>query len=96
VLPHEHDLYPTRQRRHGICFGVVSPRLSERVVEMNILVDTERCEGHGMCAAAAPDIFGLTDDGFPQAHFHELPASLEERAHVAIQTCPVNALRLRH
>jgi ferredoxin len=60
---------------------------------MKVRVDTERCEGHGQCAAVAPDIFELTDDGFPQLRFNELPTSLELRAHVAIQSCPVNALR---
>jgi ferredoxin len=61
---------------------------------MKITVDHERCEGHGMCAISAPDLFTLDDDGILR-YAHEgrdVPADAETAAHVAVATCPVAAL----
>ena len=31
---------------------------------MKIVVDCDRCQGHAMCAAQAPDVYELDDTGY--------------------------------
>ncbi|WP_410869593.1 ferredoxin [Nocardia sp. A7] len=62
---------------------------------MKIDVNWERCEGHGQCEAAAPDVFSLDDDG--ELHFaydnRKIPEGEAMAARSAIGACPVAALR---
>lgn len=63
---------------------------------MEISVNHARCEGHGMCAISAPDLFSLNDEGLAE-YLHEgqqVPPAHESTAHVAIGTCPVAVLRI--
>ncbi|QXQ16000.1 ferredoxin [Skermania piniformis] len=55
-----------------------------------MLIDRERCEGHGFCEALAPDVFEVDDDGKSVAR-GELDA---ETAQLVLDSCPVAALRL--
>ena len=60
---------------------------------MRVFVDLDRCEGHGMCVLAAPEVFDLDDEGL----LHYDPAPPEElRAAVqdAVRSCPVAAISL--
>jgi len=56
---------------------------------MRLVLDRPRCEGHGLCEEAAPDLMHLDDDG-------ELVLDREELAdeNSALRVCPVAALRL--
>lgn len=62
---------------------------------MKIDVDWDRCEGHGLCEAAAPDVFSLDDDG--ELHYaydgQEVPEGKAADARSAIGACPVAAMR---
>jgi len=62
---------------------------------MNVVADYDRCEGHGLCAEAAPAIFEVDDDGELVHRFDgvDLPADLVDPAKRAIDSCPVAALR---
>lgn len=62
---------------------------------MRIQVDHERCEGHGLCEAQAPALFSLDDDDELTYHAEdaEVPQEEQERARLAIASCPVAALR---
>ncbi|MFB9313472.1 ferredoxin [Nocardioides plantarum] len=62
---------------------------------MKILVDYDRCEGHGLCAEQAPAIFEIDDDGDLIYHLGdaEVPEAEVDAAHRAIAHCPVAALR---
>lgn len=64
---------------------------------MKISVMPERCEGHGLCEEAAPEVFQLDDDGNVILLFgdQELPAEQADRANRAVHTCPVAALRIQ-
>ena len=63
---------------------------------MRIIADRELCEGHGVCVAQAPTLLDMDDDDIvvvlePGEHLsdHDSP-----RASVAVESCPVAALRL--
>ena len=62
---------------------------------MKISVDYPRCEGHGMCAAQAPEVFSLDDDAELIYRFEgaEVPGDLVTAARTAVNSCPVAALR---
>ncbi|MEU0531616.1 ferredoxin [Amycolatopsis tolypomycina] len=62
---------------------------------MQISVDRDRCEGHGLCAEQAPAIFDLDDDAELVHHFEgvEIPPEQLAAARTAVTSCPVAALR---
>lgn len=60
----------------------------------HIELDRNRCEGHGMCVSAAPEIFELTDDGELQVLAAEVPADQCSEARTAADACPVRALQI--
>jgi ferredoxin len=63
---------------------------------MKVALDRKRCEGHGMCETAAPELFTLDEAGELIAHFdgRAIPAELEESARDAVRVCPVAALTI--
>lgn len=60
---------------------------------MRIELDRPRCEGHGLCEEAAPQLMHLDDDGELILDVPEVPEDQVESAHAAIRVCPVAALR---
>ena len=62
---------------------------------MKVIVDSDRCELHGECMMAAPEVFTIEDDKGsvtvlnPQPH-ENLRAAVEEAA----MMCPVAAIRI--
>lgn len=63
---------------------------------MQIELDTPRCEGHGLCEEAAPELMHLDDEGELIIDAPEVDADSEraEHARTAVRVCPVAALRL--
>lgn len=59
---------------------------------MRVSVDWQRCEGHGMCANAAPELFALDDEGELRLLQDVVPEELSRRAETAVRMCPVAAL----
>ena len=60
---------------------------------MKVKVDPELCQGHTLCAMAAPDVFELSDiDGHATAIVGDVPADLEERVREAVRSCPEQAI----
>lgn len=60
---------------------------------MKVQVDLDRCEGHGMCAFAAPDVFDLDDEGV----LHYDPAPPDARrgdVENAVRSCPAGAISI--
>lgn len=62
---------------------------------MKIFVDLNRCEGHGLCEEAAPDLFRLDDDGELIVLFDgaTVPPGHDDSAASAVHSCPVSALK---
>lgn len=59
---------------------------------MRVVVDQERCEGHGKCANAAPTVFELGDDDLSHVLIDDVPESLREQVERAIRLCPRQAI----
>jgi ferredoxin len=58
-----------------------------------IHIELEQCEGHGLCAATAPSIYDLDDDGFALKPDFEVPSELVGDAEAGIGACPMSAIR---
>lgn len=61
---------------------------------MRIEVDADRCEGHAMCEAIAPDYFVVDDAGELTVLRVEPLGADEQQVQRAVDGCPVTALRL--
>lgn len=61
---------------------------------MQIILDRPRCEGHGLCEEAAPDLMHLDDEGDLVLDVETVDASQLDAARAAVRVCPVAALRL--
>jgi ferredoxin len=60
---------------------------------MRVVVDTNRCQDHGQCAFAAPEVFQLDDDG--RLVYDGSPADgLRDVVEDAADVCPMQAIRV--
>ncbi|MER7693948.1 ferredoxin [Streptomyces sp. NPDC097610] len=62
---------------------------------MKITIDTAACSGHARCAAAAPQLFRLDDDGYALPYDAEVPEALENAARDGETACPERAVTVR-
>lgn len=60
---------------------------------MNIILDRPRCEGHGLCEEAAPQLMHLDDEGELVLDVEQVDGHLDA-AKAAVRVCPVAALKL--
>jgi ferredoxin len=61
---------------------------------MRVHAERDRCEGHGLCADVAPEVFELDGDAVVVVLVQEVPAALERKAEAGARVCPVAALRV--
>jgi ferredoxin len=61
---------------------------------VRIVLDTDRCTGHGRCYSLAEDLFDCDDRGYGTVINPEVPAGLEEQARTAAANCPERAILL--
>jgi ferredoxin len=60
---------------------------------MHVSVDPTKCQGHGECVLAAPELFDLDDTDVTARVLQAEPAeSLRERAQLAERLCPMGAI----
>ncbi|HEY8216152.1 MAG TPA: ferredoxin [Acidimicrobiia bacterium] len=60
---------------------------------MNVRIDETRCQGHGLCNFAAPELFRLRDeDGHAEVEDGTLTPELEDAARRAALGCPEQAI----
>jgi len=59
---------------------------------MNVTVDTRLCSGHARCAASAPEVFELDDNGYALPLEHDVPPELLDRAREGAYACPERAI----
>jgi ferredoxin len=60
---------------------------------VKITVDMTRCQDHGQCAIAAPDVFRINDEGRLE-HEPTADESLRDEVEEAADVCPVQAIAL--
>ncbi|WP_228000478.1 ferredoxin [Nocardia australiensis] len=60
---------------------------------MKLILDQNRCEGHGLCAEAAPHLMHLDDHGELILDGAEVSSSAVTAAEAAVRVCPVAALK---
>jgi len=62
---------------------------------MKVIVDTNRCELHGECVIAAPDVFAIEDDKDSVTVLNDQPGEHQRSAvEEAAMMCPVTAIRI--
>lgn len=62
---------------------------------MKLTVDSNRCQGHTLCHMVAPELFVLSDiDGHASPAVDEVPDDLIQRAQMAVDACPEQAISL--
>lgn len=59
---------------------------------MKVKVNSDMCEGHAKCQAAAPEVFKLGDDDVSVVLLDDVPAALQEKVDRAIRLCPRQAI----
>lgn len=59
---------------------------------MKILVDRERCTGHGRCYTLAPDVYEPDDDGYCQENLDPVSVALTDLAVLGAANCPEDAI----
>ena len=59
---------------------------------MKLTIDTTKCSGHARCAATAPEVFELDDNGYALPFDGEVPANLEVKAREGALACPERAI----
>lgn len=62
---------------------------------MKIILDRDRCEGHGLCEEAAPRLMHLDDEGELVIDVEDVVSQADiDAAQAAARVCPVAALRI--
>jgi ferredoxin len=62
---------------------------------MRIILDSEKCQGHGRCYALAPEVFDTDDEGYAVLlATGEVPAEHEAHATLAADNCPEYAITI--
>ncbi len=59
---------------------------------MKVKVNSDACIGCGACAAIAPDIFEINDEGISEAKVSEVKEDDVDNAKEAIESCPTAAI----
>ena len=61
---------------------------------MKIVLDIDRCTGHGRCYTMAPDLFDCDDRGYSVQLTTDVTEATEAQARLAVESCPENCLSL--
>jgi ferredoxin len=60
---------------------------------MKVVVDTNKCQNHGQCVFAAPDVFRMESDG-RLVYVNEPDDALRDEVDEAADVCPLQAIRI--
>jgi ferredoxin len=61
---------------------------------VRIVVDTQLCQGHGVCMGEAPEVFEVSRDGKLTVLRPEPPEELRSQLEAAVKYCPTGALSI--
>jgi ferredoxin len=72
----------------------VATRLVRGEYVVRVSVDADKCSGHGLCNAEAPDIYELDDLGYCVVRELIVPTQLERAAAAGASRCPERAITI--
>jgi ferredoxin len=61
---------------------------------VKIVVNWSRCDGNGLCAREAPELFAMDDDDHLIVRQEQVAVALLDKAESAVRMCPKQALSL--
>ncbi|HMK64049.1 MAG TPA: ferredoxin [Acidimicrobiales bacterium] len=61
---------------------------------MKVVVDRDRCQGHGVCESEAPGVFLVTKQGVLSVLDGSPPEAVRAQVEQAVKFCPTGALRI--
>ena len=61
---------------------------------MRVAVDRTKCQGHGQCVLACPELFEADEQGFAVVRVADVPPELADKAQRASLRCPERAIRV--
>jgi ferredoxin len=61
---------------------------------VRVVVDSDLCTGHGRCAALAPSVYSLDDQGFCALTEANVVPGDEEAARIGANNCPERAISI--
>ena len=61
---------------------------------MKVVVDEDRCGGHGLCEAIAPEYFEVQSNGLSKVLRDDIDADDMVDVEDAVASCPTEALRI--
>jgi ferredoxin len=61
---------------------------------LKVIANMTACAGHARCAAVAPEVFELNDDGYIAFESKVVPEGLEDKARRGVRACPERVLRI--
>jgi ferredoxin len=61
---------------------------------MKVVIDSERCTGHGRCYSLASEIFDSDEEGHGLVRITELSEELRVRAQIGVDDCPEGAISI--
>ena len=59
---------------------------------MKVVIDRERCSGHGRCYTLAPDVFESDDEGYAVLKDSNTSVALRDKAEIGVENCPERAI----
>ena len=61
---------------------------------MRVHVDMQKCQGHGLCHANAPEVYEVDDLGYCRIPNEEIPPELAKQARRGAVGCPEQAITI--
>jgi ferredoxin len=69
--------------------------MARKEISVKVQVDSERCQGHTLCAMIAPNVFQLDEiDGHSSVIDENVPADQEGLVMEAVRSCPERAISI--
>lgn len=59
---------------------------------LTAVIDWDKCEGNGVCARVAAEIFSCDQEGNSDVILDEIPNELRAKAMLAMRQCPTKAI----
>ena len=59
---------------------------------IRVSIDWAKCQGNGVCARVAPEVFKLDETGFPEEILEAMPDPLRPKIMLAVRQCPTEAI----